>query len=44
MVFLLIQVKEITGNVSKAATKWPANLWKLLDIYDDVNFAVILGT
>ena len=30
---------ETTGNVSKAA-----NLWKLLDVYDDINFAAILGT
>ena len=32
------------GGILKAATRWQANLYKLLDIYDDLNFAAMLGT
>ena len=46
MVFLINSkvLLETTGKVVKAATRWQANSWKLLDKYDDVNFVAILGT
>ena len=31
-------------KLTLGGTRWQANLLKLLDIYDDVNFAAILGT